>query len=117
MGKGTTEVTVPEAYELQATYALKQDDPMFGGMNPLDAKIPARRGSEDISIIDAPLSPLALTVVKAEGEMMMKDADPNRKGVQVVLNIDISDEGLKEGDVNGYQNTYLKMQSTIRQKN
>ena len=33
---------------------------------------------------------------------MLKDADLNRKGVQVIVKMNISNKGLNEDDINGY---------------
>ena len=91
-------------YQLQNIKVIPPSDPLFGSL-PTDARIKAPNGLSATAVqtkIEAPWDPIRFAVAKQPNQAMLVDADPSRDGVQIVISIDISRSGVKEGDFNGY---------------
>jgi hypothetical protein len=92
----TADDRAEQVYGVQALTVLAQDDDRFAGFTMADAQ-------EDDALIATPWDPLSFRIVKAAAAQDLADADPSRAGTQVVIELDVSGAGLREGDLNAYR--------------
>ena len=83
-------------YQLTDLQVIAKDDACFAGMQD---HVVLPQGSA----IQLPWDPIRFSIGTQADPNGLVDVDPNRAGTQVVVELDVSQAGLKEGDFNAYR--------------
>ena len=94
LGMDTPEMA-DSLYQLMDLRVISKDDPAFADM-PNHVEIP--EGSQ----IQYPWDPIRFSIGTQFDPDGLSDVDPTRAGTQIIIELDLSQVGLKEGDFNGY---------------